>query len=258
MTAVCAAARADLTSVDAQIPERRIQAVHGAVVDAFHIIAKNRVGAAGPELEPLAGELDQGAVAGVEAALHVGAVGAFGHAGAEFGGHLVARPALEKQFGYKNLYQVPQIEKVVLNIGLGEAIKTPKLLEQAFECLGNITGQRPVVTRAKNSIATFKLREGMKIGCMVTLRRERMWEFLERLLSIALPRTRDFRGVSRKAFDGRGNYTLGIREVLIFPEVDIEKLDKVPGMNICIHTSANTDDEGRALLEQLGMPFRRV
>ncbi|MGB1276371.1 MAG: 50S ribosomal protein L5, partial [Nannocystaceae bacterium] len=163
----------------------------------------------------------------------------------------VARPALEKQFGYKNLYQVPQIEKVVLNIGLGEAIKTPKLLEQAFECLGNITGQRPVVTRAKNSIATFKLREGMKIGCMVTLRRERMWEFLERLLSIALPRTRDFRGVSRKAFDGRGNYTLGIREVLIFPEVDIEKLDKVPGMNICIHTSANTDDEGRALLEQL-------
>ncbi len=170
----------------------------------------------------------------------------------------VARPALKKQFGYKNQYQVPRIEKVVLNIGLGEAIKTPKLLEQAFECLGNITGQRPVVTRAKNSIATFKLREGMKIGCMVTLRSERMWEFLERLLSIALPRTRDFRGVSRKAFDGRGNYTLGIREVLIFPEVDIEKLDKVPGMNICIHTSANTDDEGRALLEQLGMPFRRA
>ncbi len=169
-----------------------------------------------------------------------------------------ARPALTTQFGYKNHYQVPRIEKVVLNIGLGEAIKTPKLLEQAFECLGNITGQRPVVTRAKNSIATFKLREGMRIGCMVTLRRERMWEFLDRLLSIALPRTRDFRGVSRKAFDGRGNYTLGIREVLIFPEIDIDRLDKVPGMNICIHTSANTDDEGRALLEQLGMPFRRA
>ncbi|MCX4241289.1 50S ribosomal protein L5 [Paraliomyxa miuraensis] len=166
------------------------------------------------------------------------------------------RPWLLKEFGYKNPFEVPRVEKVVLNIGLGEALKTPKLLEQAFESLGNITGQRPVVTRAKKSIATFKLREGMKIGCMVTLRGPRMWEFLDRLLTVALPRTRDFRGVSRKAFDGRGNYTLGIRELLIFPEVDIEKLDKVPGMNICVHTSAKTDEEGRALLTQLGVPFR--
>lgn len=166
------------------------------------------------------------------------------------------RPVLQKEFGYANPFQVPRVEKIVLNIGLGEALKTPKLLEQAFESLGNITGQRPVVTRAKKSIATFKLREGMKIGCMVTLRGPRMWDFIDRLLTVALPRTRDFRGVSRKAFDGRGNYTLGIRELLIFPEVDIEKLEKVPGMNICVHTSAKTDEEGRALLTQLGMPFR--
>lgn len=170
----------------------------------------------------------------------------------------VVRPAMITEYGYKNVLTVPKIEKVVLNIGLGEAIKTPKLLEQAFECLGYISGQRPVVTRAKKSIATFKLRQGMKIGCMVTLRGPRMWEFLDRLCSVALPRTRDFRGISRKAFDGRGNYTLGIREILIFPEVDIEKLDKVPGMNICIETSANTDEEGRALLEKLGLPFRRA
>jgi large subunit ribosomal protein L5 len=130
------------------------------------------------------------------------------------------------------------------------------LLEQAFESLGYITGQRPVVTRAKKSIATFKVREGMKLGCMVTLRGARMWEFLDRLFTVALPRTRDFRGTSRKAFDGRGNYTLGVQEILIFPEVDIDKLEKVPGMNICIHTTAKNDDEGRALLTQLGMPFR--
>ena len=167
-----------------------------------------------------------------------------------------AVPALIEEFGYKNRLTVPRVEKVVLNMGLGEAIKQPKLLEQSFECLGNITGQRPVVTRAKKSIATFKLREGMKIGAMVTLRRAQMWDFLDRLLLIALPRTRDFRGVSRKAFDGRGNYTLGIKEILIFPEVDIEKLNEVPGMNVCIHTSATTDDEGRALLKHLGMPFR--
>lgn len=166
-------------------------------------------------------------------------------------------PALVEQFGYKNRLTVPKLEKVVLNIGLGEAIKQPKLLEQSFECLGNITGQRPVVTRAKKSIATFKLREGMKIGAMVTLRRAQMWDFLDRLLLISLPRTRDFRGVSRKAFDGRGNYTLGIKEILIFPEVDIEKLNQVPGMNVCIHTTAKTDDEGRALLTHLGMPFRQ-
>lgn len=166
------------------------------------------------------------------------------------------RPSLTQEFGYTNPFEVPRVKKIVLNIGLGEALKTPKLLEQAFESLGNITGQRPVVTRAKKSIATFKLREGMKIGCMVTLRGPRMWEFLDRLLTVALPRTRDFRGVSRKAFDGRGNYTLGVRELLIFPEVDIEKLEKVPGMNICVHTSAKTDEEGRALLAQLGVPFR--
>jgi large subunit ribosomal protein L5 len=166
------------------------------------------------------------------------------------------RPELSKQFGYGNPFEVPRIEKVVLNIGLGEALKTPKLLEQAFESLGNVTGQRPVVTRAKKSIAGFKVREGMKLGCMVTLRGARMWEFLDRLLTVALPRTRDFRGISRKAFDGRGNYTLGVKELLIFPEVDIEKLDKVPGMNVCIHTTAKSDDEGRALLQHLGMPFR--
>ncbi|KIG15754.1 LSU ribosomal protein L5p (L11e) [Enhygromyxa salina] len=167
-----------------------------------------------------------------------------------------AVPALIEEFGYTNRLTVPRVTKIVLNIGLGEAIKQPKLLEQSFECLGNITGQRPVVTRAKKSIATFKLREGMKIGTMVTLRRTQMWDFLDRLLIVALPRTRDFRGVSRKAFDGRGNFTLGVKEILIFPEVDIEKLNEVPGMNVCIHTSAKTDDEGRALLKQLGMPFR--
>jgi len=167
-----------------------------------------------------------------------------------------AVPALIEEFGYTNRLTVPRVNKIVLNMGLGEAIKQPKLLEQSFECLGNITGQRPVVTRAKKSIATFKLREGMRIGAMVTLRRAQMWDFLDRLLLVALPRTRDFRGVSRKAFDGRGNYTLGVKEILIFPEVDIDKLNEVPGMNVCIHTSATTDDEGRALLRHLGMPFR--
>jgi large subunit ribosomal protein L5 len=167
------------------------------------------------------------------------------------------RPTLAKEFGYSNPMQVPKIEKITLNIGLGEALKVPKLLEQAFEALGNITGQRPVVTRARKSIATFKLREGQKIGCMVTLRGSRMWEFFDRFITIALPRTRDFRGISRKGFDGRGNYTLGVKELLIFPEVDIDKLEKVPGMNISIQTSARTDDEGRALLTHLGMPFRQ-
>jgi len=171
--------------------------------------------------------------------------------------HSKAVPALVEEFGYTNKLTIPRVEKIVLNMGLGEAIKQPKLLEQSFEAMGNITGQRPVVTRAKKSIATFKLREGMKIGAMVTLRRTQMWDFLDRLLLIALPRTRDFRGVSRKAFDGRGNYTLGIKEILIFPEVDIEKLNAVPGMNVCIHTSARTDEEGRALLKHLGMPFRQ-
>lgn len=168
------------------------------------------------------------------------------------------RPQMTTDYGYKNPFQVPRMEKIVLNVGLGDAIKTPKLLEQAFETMGLITGQRPVVTRAKKSIAGFKLREGMKIGCMVTLRGAQMWDFYDRLVSVALPRTRDFRGTSRKAFDGRGNYTLGIKEILIFPEVDIEKLDAVPGMNVCIHTTAKTDDEGRALLSHLGMPFRQA
>ncbi len=168
------------------------------------------------------------------------------------------REKLSDEFGYKNRFQVPGVDKVVLNVGLGQAIKTPKLLEQAFESLGNLSGQRPVVTRARKSIASFKLREGMKIGCKVTLRGPRMWDFLDRLVTVALPRTRDFRGASRRAFDGRGNYTLGIKELLIFPEVDIERLDQVPGMNICIHTSATTDEEGRALLGHLGMPFRKA
>lgn len=166
------------------------------------------------------------------------------------------RAALTKEFDYKNPFQVPQLEKIVLNIGLGEAVRAPKLLEQAFEVLGYISGQRPVVTRAKKSIAGFKVRAGMKLGCMVTLRGPRMWDFLDRLTNVALPRTRDFRGVSKKAFDGRGNYTLGVKEILIFPEVDIERMDQVPGMNICVHTSASTDEEGRALLAKLGMPFR--
>jgi large subunit ribosomal protein L5 len=167
-----------------------------------------------------------------------------------------ARAALSQEFGFKNPFEVPKINKITLNIGLGEALKQPKILEQAFESLGLLTGQRPVVTRAKKSIAGFKLREGMRIGCMVTLRNHLMWEFLDRLFNVALPRTRDFRGVSRKAFDGRGNYTLGVREILIFPEVDIERLEQVPGMNICIHTTAKNDDVGRALLGHLGMPFR--
>lgn len=166
------------------------------------------------------------------------------------------RPALTKEFGYSNPFQVPRLEKIVLNMGLGEAVRTPKILEQSFEILGYISGQRPVVTRAKKSIAGFKVRTGMKLGCMVTLRGPRMWDFFDRLTNVALPRTRDFRGVSKKAFDGRGNYTLGVKEILIFPEVDIERLDKVPGMNICVHTSASTDDQGRALLAKLGMPFR--
>ncbi len=165
--------------------------------------------------------------------------------------------ALKEEFGYTNIHKVPRLTKIVCNIGLGEALKQPKLLEQAFESMGKFTGQRPVVTRARKSIATFKLREGMKIGCMVTLRRNMMWDFADRLFTVALPRTRDFRGLSPKAFDGRGNYTMGIKEILIFPEVDIEELTAVPGMNICFHTTAKTDQEGRALLTKLGVPFRQ-
>lgn len=166
-------------------------------------------------------------------------------------------PALTKDFGYKNKMAVPKIEKVSINIGLGEATQNPKLMDAAVSELGTIAGQKPVVTRAKKSIAAFKLREGMAIGCMVTLRGDRMYEFLDRLMNVALPRVRDFRGVSDKAFDGRGNYTLGLKDQLIFPEIDYNKVDKTKGMNICITTSAQTDAEGLSLLRLMGMPFRR-
>ena len=166
-------------------------------------------------------------------------------------------PKLQQELQLRNVMEVPRIEKVVINMGLGEAIQNIKILESAVEELSRITGQKAVITRAKRSIATFKLREGMPIGCMVTLRRERAYEFLDRLINVALPRVRDFKGVSPKGFDGRGNYTMGIREQLIFPEIDIEKIDKVKGLNISIVTSARTDEEGRALLTALGMPFRK-
>jgi large subunit ribosomal protein L5 len=152
---------------------------------------------------------------------------------------------------------VPKIEKVILNMGLGEAIENPKILDSAVEELTLISGQKPVVTRAKKSIAAFKLREGMPIGCRVTLRKRRMYDFLTKLINIAIPRIRDFRGVSPKAFDGKGNYTLGIKEQIIFPEIDYDKIDKIKGMNVTIVTSAKTDDESRYLLDVLGMPFRK-
>jgi large subunit ribosomal protein L5 len=166
-------------------------------------------------------------------------------------------PQLMKDLQLKNVMEVPRVEKVTINMGLGEAIQNIKVLETAVEELGKITGQKAVITKAKNSIASFKLREGMPIGCMVTLRRNRAYEFLDRLINVALPRVRDFKGISPKAFDGRGNYTLGIREQLIFPEIDLDKIDKVKGLNVTIVTSAKTDEEGRALLAALGMPFRK-
>jgi large subunit ribosomal protein L5 len=166
-------------------------------------------------------------------------------------------PALVKEFGYKNAMAVPKIQKVSINIGLGEATQNAKLMDGAVHELGQIAGQKPVVTKAKKSIAAFKLREGMSIGAMVTLRGDRMFEFLDRLMNVALPRVRDFRGVSSKSFDGRGNYTLGIKDQLIFPEIDYNKVEKVKGMNISIITSAKTDAEGLALLKQMGMPFRQ-
>jgi large subunit ribosomal protein L5 len=166
-------------------------------------------------------------------------------------------PALNKEFGYKNQMAVPKIEKVALNIGLGEATGNSKLMDGAVNELGAIAGQRPVITKAKKSIAAFKLREGMSIGCMVTLRGDRMYEFLDRLMNVALPRVRDFRGVSPKSFDGRGNYTLGLRDQLIFPEIDYNKVEKVKGMNVSITTTAKTDAEGLALLRHMGMPFRQ-
>ena len=165
-------------------------------------------------------------------------------------------PTLKETFQYKNIHQIPRIEKVVLNMGLGEAIHNIKILDGAKEELKIISGQSPVVTRAKKSVAAFKVREGMPIGCMVTLRRGRMYDFLEKLINIALPRVRDFRGISGKAFDGFGNYTLGIREHIIFPEIDYEKVDAIKGLNITIVTSAKTDAEGKELLKLLGMPFR--
>jgi large subunit ribosomal protein L5 len=164
-------------------------------------------------------------------------------------------PELMKEFGYKNIMAVPKIEKISLNIGLGEATGNPKLMDGAVNELGQIAGQRPVICKAKKSIAAFKLRENMPIGCMVTLRGDRMYEFLDRLINISLPRVRDFRGISSKAFDGRGNYTLGLKDQLIFPEIDYNKVEKTKGLNICVTTTAKTDAEGWALLKQMGMPF---
>ncbi len=164
--------------------------------------------------------------------------------------------ALQKELGLKNKLEVPRMKKITINMGLGEAIANPKIMDSAVEELRAIAGQQPVVTKAKKSIATFKLRQGQKIGCMVTLRREKMYEFFDRLVNLALPRVRDFKGISPRSFDGRGNYSLGIREQIIFPEINYDKIDKIKGLNISIVTSARTDEEGRALLKSLGMPFR--
>ena len=166
-------------------------------------------------------------------------------------------PTLTKEFGYSNIMAVPKIQKISVNIGLGEATQNPRMMDAAVNELGAITGQKPVITKARKSIAQFKLRENMAIGCMVTLRGDRMYQFLDRLANIALARVRDFRGISSKSFDGRGNYTLGLKEQLIFPEIDYNKVDKVKGMNISITTSAKTDAEGLALLKAMGMPFRQ-
>ncbi|MEM1416237.1 MAG: 50S ribosomal protein L5 [Myxococcota bacterium] len=164
---------------------------------------------------------------------------------------------LMKEFEYANPMQVPRLSKITVNMGLGEAVQNGKLVDAALDELTRVTGQKAVTTRARKSIAGFKLRQGMPIGCMVTLRKSRMWEFMDRLVTLALPMTRDFKGVSPKAFDGRGNYTLGIREQIIFPEIDYDKVDKIKGMNISFVTTANTDEEGRALLRGLGVPFRK-
>ncbi len=166
-------------------------------------------------------------------------------------------PALQKKFSYKNPMMVPRLEKVVINMGLGGAVANPKLIDAGVEDLRSISGQKPVITRARKSIATFKLREGLAIGTTVTLRATRMWEFFDRLVSFALPRVRDFKGVSPRGFDGRGNFTMGLREQIIFPEIDYDKVDVVKGMNISFVTTARTDEEGRALLTELGVPFRR-
>jgi len=165
-------------------------------------------------------------------------------------------PALIKQFSYKNPNEVPRLEKIVVNMGLGAAVANPKIIDAAVEEIRAITGQKPIVTRAKKAIASFKLRAGLPIGVMVTLRRARMWEFADRLITISLTRVRDFRGVSRKAFDGKGNYTLGLKEQIIFPEINYDRIDVIKGLNISFVTTAKTDEEGRALLQHLGMPFR--
>jgi large subunit ribosomal protein L5 len=167
-------------------------------------------------------------------------------------------PALKKEFGYSNVMAIPKLTKVVVNMGLGEATQNAKIADTGADELARITGQRPVITRAKKSVAQFKVRKGMPIGTMVTLRGERMWEFLDRLISVALPRVRDFRGVSPRGFDGRGNYTLGLKDQLLFPEIDYMKVDKARGMNISVVTTAKTDEESRKLLQFLGMPFRNV
>jgi large subunit ribosomal protein L5 len=166
-------------------------------------------------------------------------------------------PALQEEFGFRNIHEIPRLAKITVNMGLGEAVQNVKVIDLAVQELTAITGQKPVITRARKSIATFKLRENMPIGVKVTLRRERMWEFAERLFLIALPSVRDFRGVSPKAFDGLGNYTLGIREQIIFPEIDYDKVDKLRGMNITFTTTAQSDEHGRSLLRRLGIPFRK-
>ena len=166
-------------------------------------------------------------------------------------------PALKKEFGYGNVMAIPRVRKVVVNMGLGEATQNAKIVDTGLDEVARVTGQKPVVTRAKKSIAQFKVRKGMPIGAMVTLRGERMWEFLDRLMSVALPRVRDFRGVSPKGFDGRGNYTLGLRDQLMFPEIDYMKVDKARGMNVSVVTTAKTDEEARKLLQFIGMPFRQ-
>lgn len=166
-------------------------------------------------------------------------------------------PQLMKQFGYKNIMEVPKLDKIVLNMGLGEGVQNPKSVDLAAQELTRIAGQKAVVTKAKKSIATFKLRQGMPIGCRVTLRQDRMWDFFSKLVHIALPRVRDFRGLSAKMFDGRGNFAMGIKEQIIFPEIDYDKIEKIRGLNVVIATTAKTDEEGRQLLRLLGMPFRK-
>ncbi len=167
------------------------------------------------------------------------------------------RPVLQKEFGLSSVMAVPRLEKIVINVGLGDAVQNPKLIDGAVDQVGRITGQRPVVTRSKKAISNFKLREKMPIGVAVTLRRERMWEFLERFIRVALPRVRDFRGLPNRGFDGRGNLSIGLREQIIFPEIDIDKIEKIQGMSVTIVTTAGNDAQGRALLTQLGMPFRQ-